>query len=90
MMAMVNKLVSGEINSNERDHFTLKEQEAWVVDAEIKAIEAKLIRRYLITKTGAQEHPMVHQMRLVYWKIMIASLGDYIYLASDIYVVDVR
>jgi hypothetical protein len=90
LMTMVNKLVSGEIRTSEKDHFTLKEREAWVFDAEINAIEAKLIRRYRVKSSGELEHPMIHQMRLVYWKVLMASLGDYLYLADEIYVGDVR
>jgi hypothetical protein len=87
-MRMMTKMASGERPA--KDTFTLKEREAWTYDAELTAIEAKLIRRYRIKSTGELEHAMVHQMRLVYYEVLLASLGDYVYLANDIYVGDVR
>ena len=67
---MASSLASGERETTAKDIFTLKEREAWTYDAEINAIEAKLIRRYRIKSTGEFENPMVHQMRLVYYNIL--------------------
>ena len=74
-----------------QDDYTLKERETWVFDEEMKEIENRLFRYFKNKNTGEQEHPEVHQLRLAFWDILVASLtDDYVHLTQKIYVGDVR